>query len=258
MASEEYRNGLVSIIVPVYNVKKYIAEAMDCVRAQTYENWELLLVEDGSSDGTPEVITDYLARTGDERIRLLRQPVNQGAARARNRGLAEAEGRYIAYLDADDLWMPQKLEHELSYMEEKQAAFVFTGYEFADEQGRGTGKVVRVPKELSYKEALKNTTIFTTTVLFDTDRIPKELLEMPVIKSEDTALWWKVLRNGYTAYGLDENLAKYRRAGRTLSSNKLEALRRIWNLYRRAEGMSVLSSAYHFCFWAARAVRRRI
>uniref|UniRef100_UPI0040578B36 glycosyltransferase family 2 protein n=1 Tax=Acetatifactor sp. TaxID=1872090 RepID=UPI0040578B36 len=252
------KEELVSIIVPVYNVKKYIAETMDCVRNQTYEVWELLLVEDGSTDGTVEIIETYMEETGEKRIRLIKQPENGGAARARNKGLAEAQGRYIAYLDADDLWVPEKLERELAFMKKKQAAFAFTGYEFADENGKGNGKVVKVPETLSYKEALKNTTIFTTTVMFDTERIPKEMLEMPVMKSEDTALWWKVLRNGYIAYGLDENLVKYRRVGKSLSSNKLEALRRIWNLYRKAEGMSVISSAYHFCFWAVRAVKRRI
>lgn len=250
--------NLVSIIVPVYNVNKYIEETMECVRSQTYSQWELLLVEDGSSDGTAETIRRYVEKTQDVRIRLISQPANMGAAKARNRGLKEAKGRYIAYLDADDLWVPQKLEHELAFLWEKQAAFVFTGYEFADESGVGTGKVVRVPETLSYREALKNTTIFTTTVMFDTEKISKEMLEMPLIKSEDTALWWKVLRNGYTAYGLDENLVRYRRAGKTLSSNKLEALRRIWNLYRKAEGMSILNSAYNFCFWAFHAVKRRI
>lgn len=249
---------LVSIIVPVYNIEKYIRETIDCVRKQTYENWELLLVEDCSTDNTVKVIEDYLVKLRDERIRLIRQDANVGAARTRNRGLEEARGRYIAYLDADDLWLPDKLEHQLIFMEKKQAAFSFTSYEFADEEGRGTGKVVKVPETLAYKEALKNTTIFTTTVMFDTDKISKELLTMPVIKSEDTALWWKILRNGYEAYGLDENLVKYRRAGKSLSSNKLEAVRRIWNLYRKAEGMGVMSSAYHFCFWAVRAVLRRI
>lgn len=249
---------LVSIIVPVYNAEKFIREAMDSVLAQTYSDWELLLVEDGSSDGSADVIGKYIAEKAESRIRLIRQPANQGAARARNRGLLEASGRYIAYLDADDLWAPEKLEHELKFMEEKGAAFAFTGYEFADEHGVGLGKVVRVPETLVYRQALSNTTIFTTTVMFDSSKISKELLEMPVIKSEDTALWWKVLRAGCTAYGLDENLAKYRRAGRSLSSNKLEAIRRIWNLYRRAEGMSVAASAWHFCFWAMRAVQRRI
>ena len=231
---------------------------MDCVRAQTYSDWELLLVEDGSTDKSAALIEAYMQRTGDERIRLIRQPGNLGAAKARNRGLLETKGRYIAYLDSDDLWVPEKLERELKFMQEKKAAFAFTGYEFADEQGKGTGKVVRVPQTLTYKQALKNTTIFTTTVMFDTEKIDKELLKMPIIKSEDTALWWKVLRCGYVAYGLDENLVKYRRVGQSLSSNKLEAVRRIWNLYRKAEGMSVLSSAWNFCFWAVRAVKRRV
>ena len=249
---------LISIIVPVYNVEKYIAETIACVTAQTCREWELLLVEDGSGDGTVDIIEHIMESRKDPRIRLIRQPSNMGAARARNRGLQEARGRYIAYLDAADLWVPEKLEKELRFMREKEAAFVFTGYEFADESGRGTGKVVHVPERLTYRQALSNTTIFTTTVMFDTTKIGKELLEMPIIKSEDTALWFRVLRSGYTAYGLDENLVRYRRAGNTLSSNKLEALRRIWNLYRRAENLSLARSAYHFCFWAVRAVRRRV
>lgn len=250
--------ALVSIIVPVYNVEKYICETIECVRKQTYGNWELLLVEDCSKDNTVAVILEYLDKVQDGRVRLIRQEKNNGAARSRNRGLREACGRYIAYLDADDLWVPEKLEKELAFMKEKQAAFAFTGYEFADENGQGLGKVVRVPEILTYKEALKNTTIFTTTVMFDTEKIDKNFLEMPIIKSEDTALWWKVLRSGYVAYGLDENLVRYRRAGKSLSSNKLEAMRRIWNLYRKAEGMSIPSSAYHFCYWAVNAVLRRV
>ncbi len=249
---------LVSIIVPVYNAEKYIRETIACVREQTYGEWELLLVDDCSSDHTRERIEICAEETGGERIRLIRQPANLGAARARNRGLQEAKGRYIAYLDADDLWEPEKLERELAFIRSREAAFAFTGYEFADETGRGTGKVVHVPERINYRQALSNTTIFTSTVLFDTARIKKEMLEMPVIKSEDTALWFRILRAGYTAYGLDENLVRYRRAGNTLSSNKLEALRRIWNLYRRAEGLGVAESAYHFCFWAVRAVKRRI
>ena len=251
-------NELISIIVPVYNVEKYILETLECVAAQTYPHWELLLVEDGSRDRTAEIIAQYVEEKGESRIRLIRQSSNQGAARARNRGLREAAGRYIAYLDADDLWVPEKLEKELRFLKEKNAAFVFTGYEFADEQGRGTGKVVRVPETLTYRQALSNTTIFTTTVMFDTDKISKEQLEMPIVKSEDTALWFQVLRSGYLAYGLDENLAKYRRAGKTLSSNKLEAIKRIWNLYRQTESLGVLTSIYHFCFWAFRAVKRRV
>lgn len=249
---------LISIIVPVYNVANYIEETIASVLAQTWEAWELLLVEDGSGDDSLAVMERCARERQDHRIRIIRQPSNMGAAKARNRGLEEARGRYIAYLDADDLWTPEKLERELRFLREKEAAFVFTGYEFADERGRGTGKVVHVPKTLNYRQALSNTTIFTTTVMFDTARIDKELLEMPTVKSEDTALWFRVLRNGYTAYGLDENLVRYRRGGGTLSSNKLEAMRRIWHLYRRSENLSLPYSAWNFVFWAARAVRRRL
>ncbi len=258
MSTETALDGLVSIIVPVYNVRKYIVQTMECVRAQTYADWELLLVEDASTDGTAQVIEEYLTGVQEERIRLLRLPENMGAARARNYGLEQASGRYIAYLDSDDLWEPDKLARELAFMEEKEAAFAFTGYEFAEEDGKRSGKIVRVPPTLNYRQALKNTTIFTTTVMFDTQKIPKELLEMPVVKSEDTALWWKILKKGYLAYGLNENLARYRRVGNSLSSNKLEAVRRIWNLYRNVEQLGFFSSVRNFCLWAVRAVARRM
>lgn len=249
--------NVVSIIVPVYNAEDYIVDTIESVRRQTWEDWELLLVLDGCTDGTERAVSAYCAQAGDSRIRLLRQS-NQGAAAARNYGLAQARGRFIAYLDADDLWKPDKLEKQVAFVLEKEAAFSFTGYEFADAQGNGTGKVVRIPASLAYRDALKNTTIFTSTVMFDTERIPRELLCMPQVKSEDTALWWKVLRQGYTARGLDENLTLYRRAGSSLSSNKVEAVRRIWNLYRSQEGLGVVRSAYYFCFWAVRAVLRRV
>lgn len=251
-------NEMVSVVVPVYHAENYMEETMNCVRAQTYPDWELLLVVDGPEDPTVEVIQKYLERTGEKRIHVFIQEKNQGAALARNRGVSEAKGRYIAYLDADDLWKPDKLEKEVNFMRHKNAAFAFTGYEFADENGKGTGKVVRVPEKLTYKEALKNTTIFTTTVMFDTKKIDKAMLEMPNMKSEDTALWWKVLRKGYIAYGLDENLVYYRRPSVSLSSNKIIAIQRIWNLYRQAEKLSIPYSCYNFCFWAVRAVIRRV
>lgn len=143
-------------------------------------------------------------------------------------------------------------------MKEKQAAFVFTAYEFGDENAVRTGKVVHVPPVLTYFKALSRTVIFTTTVLLDTDKTGRELIQMPNVKSEDTATWWKLLRNGFTAYGLDEVLAVYRRPVKSLSSNKLEAIRRIWNLYRREEKLPFLYSCYNLFFWAVRASLRRL
>lgn len=249
------QENLISIVIPVYNAEKFIEETVASVVNQTYQDWELLLVNDGSKDNSGKLI-DKLAES-DSRIRTFHLE-GGGAAKARNTGTENAKGRFLAFLDADDLWEKDKLEKELQFLQEKEAAFVFTGYEFADYNGVGTGKIVRVPETLSYSQALKNTTIFTSTVMFDMDKTGKELLYMPQIKSEDTALWWRVIREGYIAHGLDENLVRYRRAGKTLSSNKLEAIRRIWNLYRKAEKLSIVKSCYYFVFWAWNAVARRV
>ena len=246
---------LVSIIVPVYNAGAYIEETIDMVRAQTYENWELILVDDCSEDESRKKIE---GRQEQDRIRLIAKKSNEGAARARNTGIEAARGRYIAFLDADDVWAPEKLEKELAFMESRQAAFVFTAYEFGDEKARGTGRVVHVPPVLSYEKALSRTVIFTSTVLLDTQKTGRERIRMPEVKSEDTATWWKLLRSGFTACGLDEVLTVYRRPAKSLSSNKLEAVRRIWNLYRRQENLSLWKSGFNLFFWAVRATVRRI
>lgn len=263
---------MVSIIVPVYRAQPYIAEAIEMVRRQTYHNWELILIDDASPDNSVAIIQEMIAKLSvsqvskersaemaeTERIRLIRKEKNEGAAKARNTGITHAHGRYIAFLDADDIWFCDKLEKQLAFMKEKQAGFAFTAYEFGDENAKGTGKIVTAPEELTYRKALSRTVIFTTTVIFDTKKIPKELIRMPDVESEDTATWWKILRAGYTAYGLNEVLAIYRRPEKSLSSNKFAAIRRIWNLYRKEEKLSLPDSAFCFCLWAMRATLRRI
>lgn len=271
---------LVSIIVPVYRAAAYIAETIAMVEAQTWQDWELILVDDCSPDNSAEVIRNILRKqagwdnaarqscegvqlevltgAGGQPVMLLQKQKNEGAARARNTGLDMAQGRYIAFLDADDVWYPEKLEREMRFMRQKEAGFVFTAYEFGDSQARPTGRVVHVPERLTYRQALSRTVIFTTTVLFDRKRIPDRLLRMPAVASEDTATWWQILREGYTAWGLNEVLAVYRRPAKSLSSNKAEAVRRIWNLYRRQEKLSVAASAGYFIMWAYRATKRRI
>lgn len=254
---EREETGTVSIVVPVYNAADYLRQTVEMVRRQTFPDWELILVEDHCTDESPKVLKELAAEDG--RIRVMQQKKGvKGAANARNLGTRHASGRYLAFLDADDVWREDKLEKELAYMGQKNAAFVFTAYEFGDEAAAGTGKIVHVPEELNYRRALSRTVIFTSTVLFDLTKIPKELLYMPDIKSEDTAAWWRILRAGYTAYGLDENLVIYRRPKKSLSSNKAAALSRIWNLYRRQEGLPVWQSAWYFCFWALRATLRRL
>ena len=246
----------ISIVMPVFNAAAWLKQTVASVQEQTHEDWELIAVDDCSSDGSFSMLQEMAEKDG--RIRPVRLAENIGAARTRNEGIRLAQGRYLAFLDSDDLWKKTKLEKELAFLKERQAAFAFTAYEFGDENGIGNGKIVRVPQTLSYKEALSRTIIFTTTVMFDLEKIDRSLIFMPDVKSEDTATWWRILRAGYTAYGLNENLAVYRRPKNSLSSNKLEAVRRIWNLYRKQEGLSAPVSACYLFFWALRATVRRL
>lgn len=251
------KSDKVSIVVPVYNAAAYLEKTAEMVRLQTFENWELILVDDHSSDESRSIMEKLAVK--DDRIIVMGQEAGvKGAANARNLGTQHASGRYLAFLDADDIWRADKLEKELAFLREKEASFVFTAYEFGDEEARGTGKIVHVPEQLTYQKALSRTVIFTSTVLFDLTRIEKELLYMPDVKSEDTATWWQILRSGHTAYGLDENLVIYRRPKKSLSSNKAAALSRIWKLYRKQEELPVLQSAWYFGLWALRATLRRL
>lgn len=249
---------MISIVTPVYNAAAFIRQTMEMVQAQTYTDWELILVDDGSKDNSCEVIEDYLKENPDERIRLIKKGINEGAALSRNRGIKEAKGRYIAFLDADDVWLTHKLQRQMEFMKEKDAGFVFSAYEFGDEEAIGTGRIVHVPDSLTYKKALSRTVIFTTTVLLDTEKVSKDLIYMPNVPSEDSATWWQILRNGHVARGLDEVVAIYRRPGKSLSSNKLKAIQRIWYLYRKVEKLSLPSSCIAFMGWAYRATVRRI
>jgi len=248
----------VSIVIPVYNAQKFIEQTLDSVKNQTYQNIEVILVDDMSEDESRKIIEEYQQKNSQMNIKLIKSDKKLKAAGARNKGIDYARGSHICFLDADDLWDKKKLEKQLAFMQEKNCAFSFTGYEFADSDGKPLNKKVFIPPQLTYKKALKNTTIWTTTVMFDMSKITKEQIYMPDVKSEDTACWWKILKQGYSAYGLNEILAYYRRSSGTLSSNKVEALRRIWNLYRNVEHLNVFYSMYNFIFYAINAIKRRI
>jgi len=252
------KKNLVSIIVPVYNAEKFIIDTLESVRKQTYTNWEIILVDDISTDKSCQLIKEYQKKYSDHSISLIKLKEKSLAAGARNEGIKKASGRYLCFLDADDIWDKEKLEKQVAFMESHNCAFSFTGYEFADSTGKPLGNKVSVPSVMTYKDALKNTTIWTTTVMFDMTRISKDLIFMPNVKSEDTATWWKILKSGYKAYGLNEVLAYYRRSEGTLSSDKKEAIKRIWNLYRNVEKLNLFTSIYNFCFYAINAVKRRI
>ncbi len=251
----KWEENLISIVVPVYNAERYVEEAIRSIFAQTFRDWELILVDDGSTDASPEILGKYEGG----KVRVFRMGENRGQAAARNFGRAQARGRYLAYQDADDLWSSEKLEREFCFLKEKGCAFAFTGYEFAGEDGVRNGKVVHVPETIGYRQALKNTTISTITVMFDREKIPESLMEMPSgVRGEDSATWWQILRAGYTAYGLDEPLSVYRRHAQSHSGNKLKAVWGTYKMYRECEKLSVPVSCWYFLCYLYHAVMRRL
>ena len=250
------KNDLVSIIIPVYNAERFLDETINTVLSQTYTDWELILVNDCSEDNSEKIYSKY---KGDKRIIWYNQKKNGGPALARNKGIDLAKGQYICFLDSDDLWDKDKLEKQIKFMKEKKCAFSYHSYEFANEECVPMGKKVIAKEKLTYKQALKNNIISTITVMFDVKIIDKNLIKMPDFKYvEDTATWWKILRNGYVAYGIPKVFSYYRRISNSNSSNKLRTQKPLWNLYRKAEKLGFLYSIYCLCWKNIHAVLRRI
>lgn len=248
---------LISIIMPVYNAERFLHETIKTVKKQTYNNWELIMIDDVSSDKSADIIKRYIK--SDCRIKLIQQPINSGAAKARNTGINKARGRYIAFLDADDLWHPEKLSIQLKFMQDNNHAFTYTNYEFTDEHGIPNGKISRSPDKISYGTALKKSYIFTSTVVADTFVIKKEDIMMTDYKmGEDITTWWRLLSKYGEAHGINKVLSYYRRTSGSLSSNKLKAAKWRWYLYRKHENINIVKSSYYFMHYVHNAIRRRI
>ena len=248
-------NNKVSVITASYNCAKFIEESIKSVLNQTYDNLELIIVDDCSTDNTEEIVNEYIKK--DSRIKFYRLNNNSGAAVARNKGLDEATGRFIAFLDSDDIWDKQKLEKQINFMQTNNYGFSFTSYRLIDENGGLLNKEIRVPNEITYKKLLKNTIIGCLTVIID-----KELIgdfKMPLVRAgQDTATWLSILRNGNIAYGYDEVLASYRMVKGSISSNKLKALKRTWNTYRNLENLNLIKSSYYFTHYVLNSIKKRL
>lgn len=246
----------VSIITPVYNSETYIERTINSVLQQTYSDWEMILVDDCSSDKSREIINKYIEK--DKRIKYFKLEKNSGAAVARNVALENSEGRYIAYLDADDIWKPEKLQKQIEFMKKNNYAFTCTSYDKIDEQDQYK-KSVTMPEEISYKKFLCNTIIQTVGVMVDTKITGKKILVMPNIRRrQDAATWCQLLKAGYNCYGLNENLSCYRVVSNSLSSNKFKAVKGTWFLYRNIEHLSLLKSCFCFIGYAWNACKKRI
>jgi len=253
------RKSDVSVVIASYNCEPYIEETIKSVTNQSLPVTEIIIVDDCSTDGSADKIRDIQHKFENHiNIKLICNNTNIGAAESRNRGIEEARCRYIAFLDADDVWKKRKNEYEYNFMRNNGYAFCFTAYEYGDEFANPTGCKVRVPRDIVYKEALSRTVIFTSTVMIDTCSMDKSLIKMPNVPSEDTATWWNILKNGYVGHGIDKDLVIYRRTSGTLSSNKVEAIKRIWNLYTKRESLTKQEAALYFGQWAIRASARRL
>ncbi len=246
---------LVSIIMPSYNAARFIAESIEAVLAQSYVDWELLITDDCSRDQTLEIAQSYERK--DPRIKVFALPCNSGAAAARTHSLEMAKGRYIAFLDSDDLWKPQKLERQLCFMEEGGYAFSYTDYELMSEEGHLLHKRLRMPPALSYKQYLRNTAIGCLTVMIDKGKTGN--FSMPPIRSsQDMATWLLLLRRIDKAYALTEDLATYRLVGNSNTAKKGKAAKDVWRVYREIEHLSLARSIYSFVGYAFHAIKKRL
>ena len=231
--------GLVSIIMPSYNTASFIAESIQSVLSQTYKEWELIIIDDFSSDSTDEVVKPYL---DDERIKYIKNEKNSGAAVSRNRALREATGKWIAFLDSDDLWMPEKLERQIHFMEKNDYHFSYTNYAEIDTEGQRNGVWVTGPKRITKTGMYNYCWPGCLTVVYDAETVG--LIQIADIKkNNDYAMWLKVCKKA-DCYLLNEELALYRRgrAGSVSTHSIKTMIGWHYKLYRQAEGQNLVES----------------
>jgi teichuronic acid biosynthesis glycosyltransferase TuaG len=240
--SENQQNPKVSVITPLYNAEKYIGTTIESVLNQTYSNWEMIIVDDGSADKGLE-IAEKFARI-EERIKIISGNKNMGAAKARNKAIEAATGRFIAFLDSDDLWLPQKLENQISFMLSNDYAFTYTAYRKISEDGK-KGGIIHAPEKLSYHDILKTCSIGCLTVIYDTQKLGKMLMP-DILKRQDFGLWLSILKKIPYAYGLNITLAEYRVRTDSISGNKWNAAKYQWKVYREIENLGIIQSAFYF------------
>lgn len=246
MSNIKNSDNLISIIMAAYNAEKTIDAAVCSVMNQTYENWELIIVDDGSDDVTASIAEGYAEK--DARIRLISNGNNIGVSESRKKALDNARGEWTAVLDSDDMWDSSKLEKQISFAVDHEADFVFTGSAFIREGGEKTDWILHVPEQIGYKELLKQNLISNSSVLVRTGLVKKNYVDRDDVH-EDFALWLSILKDGHIAYGIDEPLMIYRLSGSSRTSNKLNSARLNWNTYRYL-GLGYLESLYYMAHYA--------
>lgn len=245
-------DGLVSIITPAYNAERFVGETMESILHQTYPHWELLIIDDGSRDSTPEILKRYAAK--DSRIIPIRQE-NAGSAAARNTGIRQAKGRYIVLLDADDLWEPDFLEKQLKFMAEKNALLVYSSFKRINEQGKEILKPFSCRPQVTYKQMLITNHIQCMTGVYDTSKYGKIYLREE-LKSmrDDYAYWVDIIKNTGIAYGNPEVLASYRIFTGSTTGKKTKLIRIQYQFYRKHLGLGVFRSLFNTLYWGVAGV----
>lgn len=233
---------LVSIITPAYNAGKFIGETIESVQMQTLSDWEMVIADDGSKDDTVAIV-ERMAHA-DPRIRLVRLGGNSGPALARNAALEQARGRFVSFLDSDDLWLAHKLETQVEYMLKNRAALAFSQYRRITQDGASVGRLIPVPEKVSYSGLLKHNVIATLTTMVDTALTGP--IRMTNEGYDDFILWLEILRKGFEAHGLQQDLARYRVVMGSVSHKKMRAARWVWNIYRRVEKLPLPLVCWNF------------
>lgn len=247
-------NEKVSIIMPAYNAKRYITASISSVQNQTWENWELIVIDDCSTDDTHEIISKFV--TSDSRISLIKNSKNSGVAVSRNNGVQHAQGDWIAFLDSDDCWAPEKLERQLTLAHAHHASFTFTGSSFMNEQGEILGYYLSVPEQITYRELLKQNIISCSSVLIRKELILPYSMESSEHMHEDFAVWLKILRDyQIPAYGLNQPMLIYRVSASSKSGNKIKAARMTFRVYRYI-GLSLPLAIYNWFYYTRRSLRK--
>lgn len=248
---------LVSIITPTYNSHKFIEETIKSVIGQKYNNWEMIIVDDCSTDKTCEIVNIWASK--DKRIKLIKQKENSGAASSRNIALENSKGRFISYLDADDIWLPNKLSKQVEFMTDMKCGFSCCSYEVIDNEGISKEKFIKMKEKVDYMGFLCNNLLQTVGIMADLEIVERDKLFMPQMRRrQDAATWLQVLKSGHMCYGMKETLAQYRRVEGSLSSNKVKAVKGVWYLYRKVEKLSLLLSLYCFIRYSVLAVWKRL
>lgn len=248
-------NKLVSIITPCYNSESFIVETIKSVISQTYTEWEMLIVDDCSTDNSAEIIKEYSAK--DSRIKYLRTDRPSGSpVLPRNKAIEAAKGEFIAFLDSDDIWLPNKIKEQIDLFKSKDVAVVYSNYEKISEKGIKNHRYVIAPTEIDYKNLLKSNVIGNLTGVYDVSKVGKVYCQN--IKHEDYVLWLSILKKGYIAKNTNTINALYRVRNNSVSSNKLKILSWQWNILRNVEKQNFLKALYYYSIYAVKAFNKAI